>query len=226
MVVCSAPRLRSSTLVGLAETGDLECVPALASGPAVHAGGVAHRTIHYCCAYVYVLYTLRVARIVLRMRGTLGRGLDVVIFAAYAASVDGDPPAWPGPCPCANPRWCKPLSPQPAPRPEIVAYHGSRSNTNTTGRGALPAWSAVGVPPANSGNWSSFDWSKVTTIGLFAPLEGPDGWDLLCTAHQHNVRVLPWAGAVFGRPSVSQLYLLSLLLLSLLLLVVVYLVCV
>lgn len=143
-------------------------------------------------------------RCTLKMRSALGRSLDAVIFAAYVAVVDGDPPAWPGPCPCANPRWCKPLSPQPAPRPEVVAYHGSRSNTNSTGRGALPAWSATGVPPANSGNWSSFDWSKVTTIGLFAPLEGPDGWDLLCTAHQHNVRVLPWAAAAFGRPSVSQ----------------------
>lgn len=143
-------------------------------------------------------------RCTLKMRSALGRSLDAVIFAAFVAVVDGDPPAWPGPCPCANPRWCKPLSPQPAPRPEVVAYHGSRSNTNSTGRGALPAWSATGVPPANNGNWSSFDWSKVTTIGLFAPLEGPDGWDLLCTAHQHNVRVLPWAAAAFGRPSVSQ----------------------
>ena len=116
------------------------------------------------------------------------------------ATLTGIP--WPGPCPCAQARWCKPLSPQPAPRPEIVAYHGSTSNTGKTGQRANPAWSAAGVPPFNNGSmWRSFDWTKVTTIGLFAPLETDDDWELVCTAHQHNVRVLPWAGAVWGRPS-------------------------
>jgi spore germination protein YaaH len=109
---------------------------------------------------------------------------------------------WPGPCPCSNPKWCKPLKPQPPPRPEVVAYHGTTSNTNKTGLRANSPWSAAGMPPFNNGSmWRSYDWTKVTTIGLFAALEGPEGWDLLCTAHQHKVRVLPWAGAVWGRSS-------------------------
>lgn len=41
----------------------------------------------------------------------------------------------------------------------------------------------------------------MTTIGLFAPLEGADGWALLCKAHEHNVRVLPWSGTVWGKAS-------------------------
>ena len=58
------------------------------------------------------------------------------------------------------------------------------------------------MPPFNNGSmWRSFDWTKVTTIGLFAPLETDDDWELVCTAHRHNVRVLPWAGTVWGRPS-------------------------
>lgn len=98
-------------------------------------------------------------------------------------------------CPCVPASLCRPLSPQPLKsRPEVFAYHGSEHTPPPN------AWSAAGV--ANNGsNWRTYDWTKVTSIGLFATMEGAEGWDLLCTAHKHNVRVLPWSQPAWGQPN-------------------------
>jgi hypothetical protein len=99
------------------------------------------------------------------------------------------------PCPCVPKSLCRPLSPQPAKtRPEVVAYHGSEHRA----RKPPNAWSATGVFN-NGSKWRTYDWTKVTSIGLFAAMSGAEGWDLLCTAHKHNVRVLPWSGEAWGR---------------------------
>ena len=104
-------------------------------------------------------------------------------------------------CPCGPASLCRPLSLSPQPpqsptRPEVVAYHSS----GDAGRSAN-AWSAAGL--ANNGSsWRSYDWTKVTTIGLFGEMSDAEAWDLLCTAHSHNVRVLlPWYQTVRGQPN-------------------------
>lgn len=105
-------------------------------------------------------------------------------------------------CPCVPASLCRPLSPQPPKtRKEVVAYHGGHDPKTAN------AWSAAGI--YNNGSlWRSYDWSKVTTIGLFADMDGLEGWRLLCTAHKHRVRVLPWSGVgTGGRPNpIAQPY--------------------
>jgi hypothetical protein len=82
----------------------------------------------------------------------------------------------------------------------VVAYHGSRSPKATN------AWSGAGLFN-NASSWRNYDWSKITTVALFASLEGDEGFELLCTAHQHGVRVLPWSQSAFGNPSpIAVLY--------------------
>ena len=64
----------------------------------------------------------------------------------------------------------------------MVAFHGARSP-----KVAPNAWSPLGLYN-NASMWRTYDWSKVTTIALFAELDGAEGYELLCTAHRHNVR--------------------------------------
>jgi hypothetical protein len=101
------------------------------------------------------------------------------------------------PCSCIPASLCRPLSPQPPKsRREVFAYHSS----GDVGR-PPNAWSAAGL--ANNGSsWRSYNWAKITSIGLFGEMDGAEGWDLLCTAHRHNVRVLlPWYQTVHGQPN-------------------------
>ena len=65
---------------------------------------------------------------------------------------------------------------------KVVAFHGSRSPKAGTN-----AWSPLGLYN-NASMWRTYDWNKVTTVALFAELEGNEGYELLCTAHRHNVR--------------------------------------
>lgn len=101
------------------------------------------------------------------------------------------------PCPCVPASLCRPLSPQQhKSRREVFAYHSS----GDVGR-PPNAWAAAGL--ANNGSsWRSYNWTKVTSIGLFGEINGVEGWDLLCTAHRNNVRVLlPWYQTVRGQPN-------------------------
>ena len=97
-------------------------------------------------------------------------------------------------CPCVPASLCRPLSPQPNSRREVFAYHGSEKTQPPN------AWSGAGAFN-NGSSWRTYDWTKVTSIGLFATMTGAEGWDLLCTAHKHGVRVLPWSGMAWGKPN-------------------------
>ena len=65
-----------------------------------------------------------------------------------------------GSCACKDASLCKPI--QAGPRKEVFAF----SVNNTT--------------------WRSYDWSRLTTVALFTPLDP----EMLCTAHAHGVRVV------------------------------------
>jgi hypothetical protein len=111
---------------------------------------------------------------------------------AAAAAAGQVPPPTTTSCPCVPASLCRPLAPQPLKgRAEVVAYHGS----NSPKRGPN-AWPGL---QNNGSNWRTFDWNKVTSIGLFATMNGSESWDLLCTAHKHGVRVLPWSGPAWGQ---------------------------
>ena len=114
-------------------------------------------------------------------------------MAAYVTNVQST-------CPCVPQSLCRSLSPQPPPRPEVVAYHGATVPKKRN------AWSGAGLFN-NGSSWRNYDWTKVTTIGLFAELDGDEGYELLCTAHKHGVRVLPWSGPAFGHANpIAALY--------------------
>ena len=90
------------------------------------------------------------------------------------------------PCPCSDASLCRPLSPQPPPRREVVAYLARTGAFGTTGD-----------------EWRNFDWDKITSVALFDPW-GRDKnvtshQEMLCTAHSKGVRILNWDGAVFTK---------------------------
>ena len=90
-----------------------------------------------------------------------------------------------GSCPCADARLCRSLSPQPAARPEVLAFRTSPQAYHTNGSA-----------------WRLWDWEKVTTVGVYTDLTNQTddpARELLCVAHQHNARVLTWTGDVFGQ---------------------------
>ena len=78
-------------------------------------------------------------------------------------------PSPPMVCPCSDPALCKPLSPIPQPKDEVVAFPASHNDTVE----------------------KLYDWSKITTIAPFQPL-GPQAryHPLYCDAHKHGVKVL------------------------------------
>ena len=65
-------------------------------------------------------------------------------------------------CPCANPRWCRPVPLEQVRRPQVFAFSP----------GDIP------------GIWRHFDWARVTTIAWNLDKE------LLCHAHAHHVQVV------------------------------------
>ena len=77
-----------------------------------------------------------------------------------------------GSCCCnANPGLCKPLSPQPPPlQPEAIAFH------------------APGMYGAETESWKTFDFDKLTAVGMFSRADP----ELLCQAHAKRVRVIDW----------------------------------
>jgi hypothetical protein len=93
-----------------------------------------------------------------------------------AAAEEVAPPPRPYKCSCKDAKMCRSLTPQPAPRKEVVAFH-SQGGYGDSGR-----------------EWEHWDWGKVTSVAIFVPLTQPDMADLLCAAHAHNVRVLGWYG--------------------------------
>ena len=76
---------------------------------------------------------------------------------------------------------------------------------------------AKGVCGMETSSWRSWDWSKITIVALFvslgsvedgcATLDTPNGGcmddELMCTAHQHNARVVVWSSGVGGCPNSS-----------------------
>ena len=90
------------------------------------------------------------------------------LFAALLAQQQGHARA--ASCCDANPKLCKPLSPQPVYEHEVVAYH------------------APGDYGGQQDSWKHYDFTKITAIGLFGPLTD----NLLCKAHAHGVRLLDW----------------------------------
>jgi hypothetical protein len=72
-------------------------------------------------------------------------------------------------CPCSDAALCKPLSPTPKPKDEVLAFPASHNDTVE----------------------KLYDWSKITTIAPFQPL-GPQAryHQLYCDAHKHGVKVL------------------------------------
>ena len=85
-------------------------------------------------------------------------------------------------CPCADESLCKPLSPQPAARDELLAFPGH------------PLYGT------NGSEWHWYDWSKVTSIAPFEALQDSDDdtMHMYCTAHKNNARVLEWS--MMGNP--------------------------
>ena len=100
-----------------------------------------------------------------------------------------------GGCPCGDPSLCRPLSPMPKPKDEVVAF---------------PAYELYGAG-YNETEYTLYDWSKITTIAPFEPLgykwpgypkPPKEPWPsskeiaangLYCTAHRHGVKVLQWS---------------------------------
>ena len=63
-------------------------------------------------------------------------------------------------CCGAHPELCLPLSPQPGPQSEVVAFH------------------APGMYGANADSWRTYDFDKLTGIGMFTGIDP----ELLCQA--------------------------------------------
>ena len=90
------------------------------------------------------------------------------------------------PCPCDDAKLCRPLNPAPPEqRDEVVAF---------------PGWEIYGAG-YNESEYTLYDWSKITTIAPFEPLDHPGppsakkhaAQQLYCTAHKHGVKVLQWS---------------------------------
>ena len=75
-----------------------------------------------------------------------------------------------GSCCDAHPELCRPLSPQPQHQSETVAFH------------------APGMYGAEADSWLTYDFDKLTAIGMFTSVDP----ELLCRAHANRVRVLDW----------------------------------
>ena len=98
----------------------------------------------------------------------------------------------PPPCLCSDPSLCRPLSPQPRQRDEVVAFS---------------SWVFNGEPRPR-GNYSApelFDWSKITVWAPFETEETGHNLEqygrLFCTAHAHGARVLAWSRVPDGSGS-------------------------
>eukprot|EP01045_Picozoa_sp_COSAG04_P018191 COSAG04_NODE_1665_length_6011_cov_3.395467_2_plen_273_part_00 len=99
-------------------------------------------------------------------------------------------------CPCSPSSLCSSLSPQPPhDRQEVLAFHVPGFYTNpTTHQKPEPYY------------FNHYPWGNVTTVAPFVGREGapgdePPNWDtsgstaeLVCTAHQHNARVVGHLG--------------------------------
>eukprot|EP01052_Picozoa_sp_SAG31_P018664 SAG31_NODE_1331_length_8748_cov_5.583189_8_plen_396_part_00 len=106
-------------------------------------------------------------------------------------------------CPCSSSTLCRSLSPQPAGRPEVLAFHVPGFYTNpTTEHEPEPYY------------FHHYPWGNVTTVAAFVGSEGrpgsePANWDtssytpeLVCTAHQHDARIVAHIGCGGHMPQV------------------------
>lgn len=78
----------------------------------------------------------------------ISRGVALAVFlSAGAGGVEGD-------CCADHPALCRPLSPQPDARAEVVAYH------------------SPGYYGSNDESWRNYDWDKITSVGrAYAPMK-------------------------------------------------------
>jgi hypothetical protein len=83
----------------------------------------------------------------------MGARIVVVLLLAQLGTLSGSAP--PVACPCSDPALCKPLSPIPQPKDEVVAF---------------PAWEIYGGG-YNDTVEKLYDWSKITTIAPFQPYD-------------------------------------------------------
>ena len=130
----------------------------------------------------------------------MGAGWNRLVLLSQLCALSGTrcsapppPPIAPVPCPCSDPALCKPLSPIPQPKDEVVAF---------------PGWEIYGGG-YNDTVEKLYDWSKITTIAPFQPLgPKPELQQLYCDAHKHGVKVLDWSAKSWNGTGcgVTQLY--------------------